>query len=80
LVDGEILNSDDDNDNLPSVKQILAFLKRVKRAKQIINFTDDDNDDREDNDSDFTKVSWLKTTLTARYFLRLISPSLINRI
>jgi hypothetical protein len=50
------------------VKQILAFLKRV------INFTSDYNDDKEGGNGDFTEVNWLKTTRTARYLIRLISP------
>ena len=40
--DGEILDSDDDD--LPSVKQILASSKRAKRA---VDLTGDDDDDRE---------------------------------
>jgi hypothetical protein len=51
--DGEALDSDDDDD-LPSVKQILAS---SKRAKRVINLTGDDDDDREGGDSDFTEVS-----------------------
>jgi hypothetical protein len=49
------------------VKQILAFLKRAKR---IINLT---GDDKEGGDGDFTEVSWLRTTRTARYLMKLIS-------
>jgi hypothetical protein len=40
--DGEILDSDDDD--LPSVKQILASSKRAKLA---VDLTGDDDDDRE---------------------------------
>jgi hypothetical protein len=49
--DGEALNSDDDDDDLPSVKQILAS---SKRAKRVINLTGDDG---EDGDGDFTEIS-----------------------
>jgi hypothetical protein len=75
--DEEALDSnDDDDDNLCSIKQILASLKRVKR---VINLTGDDND-KEGGNSDFTEVSWLRTTRTARYLVKLIPPSLIDRI
>ena len=80
--DGEALDSDDDDDDdddddLPSVKQILAS---SKRAKRVIDLTGDDDDDGEGGDSDFTEVSWLRTTRTARHLVRLIPPSLIDRI
>jgi hypothetical protein len=76
--DGEALDSDDDDDNddLCSVKQILASLKRAKR---VIDLTGDDNNG-DGGDGDFTEVSWLRTTRTARYLVRLIPPSLIDRI
>jgi hypothetical protein len=74
--DGETFNSENDDDDLPFVKQILASLKR---AKWVVNLTSDDDDDREGDDSDFTKVSWLRTTRTARHLIRLIPPS-IDRI
>ena len=45
------MNSDDDDDDLPSVKQILAS---SKRAKRVINLTGDDG---EDGDGDFTEIS-----------------------
>ena len=54
-------NSDDDD--LPSVKQILAS---SKRPKQVIDLTGDDDDDRESDDGDFIEVSWLRITRTAR--------------
>jgi hypothetical protein len=73
--DGEPLDSDDDG--LPSVKQILAF---SKRAKRVIDLIGDDDDEGEDGDGDFTEVSWLRTTRTARHLVRLIPPSLIDRI
>jgi hypothetical protein len=65
--DEETLDSDDDADadDLPSVKQILASLKR---AKCIIDLTDDD--DGEGGNGDFTEVSWLRTIRTARRFPR----------
>jgi uncharacterized protein involved in exopolysaccharide biosynthesis len=67
--DREIFNSDDDDNDLPSVKQILASSKRLK---QVIDLTGDDDDDGEDGDGDFTEVSWLRTTRTARHLVRLI--------
>ena len=45
LEDGEILDSDDDD--LPSVKQILASSKRAKRA---VDLTGDGDDGREGDD------------------------------
>ena len=49
--DGEALNSDNDDNDLPSVKRILAS---SKRAKQVIDLTSDDG---EGGDGDFTEVS-----------------------
>jgi hypothetical protein len=75
--DREIFDfENDDDDDLPSVKQILASSKRPKWA---VDLTGDDDDDRDGDDSDFTKVSWLGTTRTARHLVRLIPPS-IDRI
>jgi hypothetical protein len=71
--DGEIFDSDDDDDR-PSVKQILAS---SKRANRVIDLTGDDDDDREGDDGDFIEVSWLRTTRSARQLVRLILPSLI---
>src|ERR1700733_7545442 len=69
--DSQIFDSDDDDDNdLPSVKQILVS---SKRPKQVIDLTgDDDDDDREGDDGDFIEVSRLRTTRTARQLVRLI--------
>jgi hypothetical protein len=58
------------------VKQILASLKWVKR---VIDLTSDYDDDGEDSDGDFIEISWLRTTRTARYLVRLILP-FIDRI
>ena len=58
--DGETLDSDDDD--LPSVKQILPS---SKRAKRVIDLTGDD-DDGEGGHGDFTEVSWLTRHLTQR--------------
>jgi hypothetical protein len=74
--DGEIFDSENDDDDLPSVKQILAS---SKRAKWVVDLTGDDDDDRDGDDGDFTKVSWLRTTRTARHLVRLTPPS-IDRI
>jgi hypothetical protein len=69
--DREVFNSNDDDDDndLPFVKQILASLKWLKH---VIDFTDNDNDNRESDDSDFIEVSWLRITRTARQLVRLI--------
>jgi hypothetical protein len=75
LEDRETLDSDDDDDDLPSVKQILAS---SKRAKRVIDLTGDDDGDGEDGDGDFTEVGWFRTTRMARHLLRLILPSLIG--
>ena len=55
--DKEIFDSDDDDNDLPSVKQILAS---SKRPKQVIDLTGDDDDDREGDEGDFIEVSWLQ--------------------
>ena len=76
--DKEIFDSDDDDNNLPSAKQILASLKRLK---QVIDLTgDDNNNNREDDNSGFIEISWLRITRTTRLFVRLILPSLIDCI
>jgi hypothetical protein len=72
--DGKPLDSD--NNSLPSVKQILAS---SKRAKRVIDLTGNYDNDGEGGDDDFTEVSWLRTTQTARYLVRLIPP-FIDRI
>jgi hypothetical protein len=59
--DGEIFGSDDDDD-LPSVRQILALSKRVI---EVVDLTCDDNGDSEGDDSNHTEVSWLRFTRTA---------------
>ena len=83
LEDREIFDSsgdnggdDNDNDNPSSLKQILVFSKRQSGWFLIGH----DNDDREGNDSDFTELSWLRTTRTARYFVMLFPPYLVDRI
>jgi hypothetical protein len=52
--DKEIFNSDDDDNDLPFIKQILASLKRLK---QIINFINDDDDGRESDNDDFIEIN-----------------------
>jgi hypothetical protein len=47
-------SNDDDDDNLYSIKQILASLKRAKR---VINLTGDDNDDREGGNDNFIEIN-----------------------
>jgi hypothetical protein len=51
--DEEIFNfeNDDDDDDLPFVKQILTSLKRAKRVINLI------GDDKEGGDGDFTEIS-----------------------
>jgi hypothetical protein len=70
--DGEISDSDDD---LPSVRQILASPKRVI---EVIDLTYDDDGDSEGDDGNYTEVSWLRYTRTARYRVTLTSPSLTD--
>jgi hypothetical protein len=57
--DKEIFDSDNNNNNLPSIKQILASLKQ---PKQVIDLTGNNNNNREGNNSNFIEISWLKTT------------------
>jgi hypothetical protein len=73
--DGEIFNSDDD-DNLPSVRQILAFLRRVIK---VINLTYNDNSDNKGDNNSYTEVSGLRYTRTTRHRVTLTPPFLINR-
>src|SRR2546421_8582703 len=63
--DGEIFDSDDD---LPSVRQILALPKRVI---EVVDLTCDDDGDSEGDDGNHTEVSWLRYTpsLTDRFRL-----------
>jgi hypothetical protein len=75
--DREIFDSDDDDNDLSSVEQILAS---SKPPKQVIDLTSDDDDNRKGDDGDFIEISWLRTTRTARQLVRLIPPSLIDRI
>ena len=69
--DGEIFDSDDDD--LPSVRQILASLKR---AIEVIDLTCNDDGDSEDDNGNHTEVSCLRYSRTARYHVTLISPPL----
>jgi hypothetical protein len=72
--DGEIFDSDNDDD-LPSVRQILASPKRVI---EVMDLTYDDDGDSEGDDS-HTEVSWLRYTRAARHRVTLTSPSLPDR-
>jgi hypothetical protein len=60
---GEIFNFDDDADNndLLSVKQILASLKR---ATKVINLIYDDNNDNKSDDNNYIEVRYFKYTRT----------------
>jgi hypothetical protein len=60
--DGEIFDSDDDD--LSSVRQILAF---SRRAIEVIDLTCDDDGDNEGDNGSHIKISWLRYTRTARY-------------
>jgi hypothetical protein len=62
--DGEIFDSDDDNDDLPSVRQILAS---PRREIKVIDLTRDDNSDSEGDNSNHTEVNCLRYTRTARH-------------
>lgn len=64
---------DSDDDNLPSVEEIIA------RSKQVINLTLDNNGDSDD-DNNIIEVSWLRIIRTARPNVALIPPALIDRI
>jgi hypothetical protein len=58
----EIVNSDNDDDDFPFVRRILALLKRVIK---VINFTCDKADDSKVDDDNYIEVSWLRYTRTA---------------
>jgi hypothetical protein len=64
--------SESDDDDLPSVREIIA------RSKQVIDLTFDDNDDSDGDDT--IEVSWLRITGIARHSLKLIPPTLIGCI
>jgi hypothetical protein len=69
--DGEIFDSDAaDDDDLPSVRQILASLKR---AIKVINLTYYDDGDSKGDDGSHTEVRCLRYTRTARYRVTLTS-------
>ena len=58
--DGEIFDSDDaDDDDLPSLRQILAS---PKRAIEVIDLTCDDDGDSEGDDGSHTEVRCLRYT------------------
>jgi hypothetical protein len=60
--DGEIFNSndnDDDNNDLLSVRQILAS---PRRAIKVINLTYNGDSDHKGDDGSYTEVSWLRYT------------------
>jgi hypothetical protein len=57
--DGEIFDSDDDD--FPSVRQILASPKQVV---EVIDLTSDDDGDSEGDDGNHPKISWLRYART----------------
>jgi hypothetical protein len=63
--DREIFNSDDNadnnNDDLPSVRQILASAS-LKRATKVIDLTYDDNNNNKSDGSNYTEVRYLRYT------------------
>ena len=59
--------SDSDDDDLPSVRKIIA------RSRSTIDLTLDDDDDSV-NDKNVIEVSWLRITRTARHSVTLIPP------
>jgi hypothetical protein len=60
--DGELFDSGDDN--LLSIRQILVSLKR---AIKVINLTCGDNNDNKNDNSNYTEISCLRYTRTARH-------------
>jgi hypothetical protein len=76
--DGEIFDSDADDDDadLPSLRQILASPKRVI---EVIDLTCDDDGDSEGDDGSHTEVSCLRYTRTARHRVTLTSTPLTDR-
>jgi hypothetical protein len=73
--DGEISNSDND-DSLPSARQILASPKRVI---EVIDLTCDHDGDSEGDYGNHTEVNWLRYTRTAQHRVTLTSSSLTDR-
>jgi hypothetical protein len=71
----EIFDSDDD-DTLSSPSRIRAPPEPSKQ----VDLTRDDDGDNEGGDSDYTEVSWHRTTRTTQHRVRLIPPSLTDRI
>jgi hypothetical protein len=70
--DGEIFDSDDDDDNdIPSVRQTLAPPKQVI---EVVNLTRDDDGDSEGDDGNHTEVSYLRYARTAQHRVTLTSP------
>jgi hypothetical protein len=55
--DGEIFDSGDDYDDLPTVRQILDSPKQAKRVIEVINLTHDGDSDSEGDDGHHTEVS-----------------------
>jgi hypothetical protein len=77
--DGEIFDSDDDgdDDDLPSVRQILAS---PKRAIEVIDLTCGDDGDSEGDNGNHTEVSCLRYTRTTRHRVTLISTPLNRQL
>jgi hypothetical protein len=74
--DGEIFDSDDDdNDDLPTLRQILGSPKQVI---EMIDLTCDGEGDSEGDDGNHTEVSWLRYARTAQHRVTLTS-TLLNR-
>jgi hypothetical protein len=71
--DGEIFDSDEDNDDLPSVRQILAS---PRREIEVIDLTCDDDGDSEGDNGSHTEVNCLRYTRTARHRVTLTSNPL----
>jgi hypothetical protein len=66
-------NFDFDDDDLPSVRQVLAS---PKRAIEVIDLTCGDDGDSEGDNGNHTEVSCLRYTRTARHRVTLISTAL----
>jgi hypothetical protein len=71
--DGEIFDSDDDDGDLPTLRQILSSPKQVI---EVIDLTCDGDSDSKGDDGNHTEVSWLRYARTAQHRVTLTSTLL----